>query len=124
PRLMPSGLEAKSKEVDFRRFWSAGLRLQQSAPLEEQCRVVLELLPFGALKELDEHVSMMIQDLLSDIQCSSSQVYLSCMVYVPSPNDRGGEVRENRVRRSAQLGDDAIGHIFRVDIHFQELDIG
>src|SRR5437667_90653 len=58
---MPSGLEAKSKEVDFRRFWSAGLRLQQSAPLEEQCRVVLELLPFGALKELDEHVSMMIQ---------------------------------------------------------------
>src|SRR5438309_12057896 len=86
---MPSGLKAKSKEVDFRRFWSAGLRLQQSAPLEEQCRVVLELLPFGALKELDEHVSMMIQDLLSNLQCSSSQVHLSCVVNVPSPDDRG-----------------------------------
>src|SRR5436853_7716060 len=120
---MPSGLEAKSKEVDFGGFRSARLRLQQSAPLEVQCCVVLELLPFGALKELDEHVSMMIQDFLSNLQCSSSQVHLSCMVYVPSSNDRGGEVRENRVRWSAQLGDDAIRHIFRVDIHLQELDI-
>src|SRR6266513_5330445 len=116
---MPSSLEPKSKEVYFGGFRSAGLRLQQSAPLEVQCCVVLELLPFGALKELDEHVSMMIQDLLSDLQCSSSQVHLSRMVYVPSPNDRGGEVRENGVRWSAKLGDDTIGHIFRIDIHLQ-----
>src|SRR5437016_1471765 len=121
---MPSGLETKTEKIDFRSLRSARLRLQQSATLEEQCRVVLELLPLRTLKELDEHVSMMIQDLLSNLQCSSSQVHLSCMVYVPSPNDRGGEVRENGVRWSPQLGDDAIGHIFRIDIHFQELDIG
>src|SRR5205807_10430530 len=117
---MPSGLEAKSKEVDFRRFWSAGLRLQQSAPLEEQCRVVLEPFPFGALKELDEPVSMIIQDLLSNLQCSSSQVHLSCMVYVQSPNDRGSEVRENGARRSAQLGDHCIRRIHGVDNTVQE----
>src|SRR5436853_7465365 len=120
---MPSGLEAKSKEVDFRRFWSAGLRLQQSAPLEEQCRVVLELLPFGALKELDEHVSMMIQDLLSNLQCSSSQVHLSCVVNVPSPDDRGGQIRENSICGSAQFGYNSIRDIFRVNVHFQQFHI-
>src|SRR5260370_21000432 len=97
--------------MDFRSFRSGGLRLQQSATVEIQCCIGLQLLPFGTLKELDEHVSSMIQDFLSNLQCPSSQVHLPCMVYVPGPDDGGGEVRKNGVRGSPQLCNDAIRHI-------------
>ncbi len=48
---------------------------------------------------------MMIQYLLSNLQCSSSQVHLSRMVYVPSPNDGGGEVREGSARTGFMITD-------------------
>src|SRR2546430_14110191 len=120
---MPSGLEAKSKEIDFRSFRSTGLRLQQSATLEIQCCIVLQLLPFGTLKELDEHVSTMIQHFLGNLQCPSSQVHLSRVVNVPCPDYRRSEVRKNGVRGSTQLGNDTIRHILGIHIHLQQFDV-
>src|SRR3989442_2699377 len=102
-RRNPTHFEIQAKVVYFRSFRAACFRFQQPAFLEELVSFVLKPPELGSVKEFDERVSPLLENLLHYSKCRSCKIYLSSMIHIPCSNDRWCQVCQNHVCRSVQL---------------------
>src|SRR6267143_154348 len=86
-RRNPPHFEIEAEVVYFRSFWAARFRFQQPAPLEKLVSIVLKPSQFGPMKQLDERVSPLLENLLHYSKCRSCKIYLSSMIHIPCSND-------------------------------------
>src|SRR6267143_4347706 len=86
-RRNPPHLEIKAEVVHFRGFWAARFRFQQPAFLEELVSIILKPSQFGPMKQLDECVSPLLENLLHYSKRRSCKIYLSSMIHIPCSND-------------------------------------
>src|SRR5438552_15150246 len=86
-RRNPPHFETKATVVYFRSFWAARFRFQQPAFLAELVCFVLKPRELGSVKELDERVSLSLENLLHYSMCRSCKPYWSSMIDFPCSID-------------------------------------